>query len=328
MAGKQFSDISGIGGADSPSDGRAFALWDYDRDGRQDIAVVNSSAPLVQLFRNEIGGSNPDNALVGDVVALRLVGGNKAPSPSTDWSARDGYGSVATFQLGDLKLYREFHCGEGLAAQNSAVMIVGIGDRSVVDQISVRWPSGKTTKIDNVAAGSLVTASENAAESPDGRGFVVTPYRQATKPQPPLAAVDRPVFQLTDQGTTDSKVAILRLYTSMATWCAQCKRHLPQFELLREAFKENSLAIFGIPIDQQEDAGLLRRYVASRRPAYDLLVDMKPKQRAWVQQVWADRFHLEALPSSVVTNRVGEVVLSVAGVPTVSQVRQLLEQVD
>ena len=46
-AGKQFLDVSGLSGVDSPADGRVSVWWDYDRDGRQDLAVINSSSPLL-----------------------------------------------------------------------------------------------------------------------------------------------------------------------------------------------------------------------------------------------------------------------------------------
>ena len=50
--GKSFLDVSGISGVDSPSDGRVSVWLDMDRDGRQDLAVVNSNRPLFQLYRN------------------------------------------------------------------------------------------------------------------------------------------------------------------------------------------------------------------------------------------------------------------------------------
>ena len=52
--GSQFRDLSGVSGLDALADGRAFALTDYDRDGWQDVAAVNTNAPLLQLFHNDI----------------------------------------------------------------------------------------------------------------------------------------------------------------------------------------------------------------------------------------------------------------------------------
>jgi hypothetical protein len=83
--GEEFLDASGVSGLDDPADGRAFATLDYDRDGWLDIALVNSNAPWVELFRNQMGchpGAGP-----GRTLALRFVGGNDAAQPSATWSA-------------------------------------------------------------------------------------------------------------------------------------------------------------------------------------------------------------------------------------------------
>ena len=47
--GRRFSDISAISGLDNIADGRAFVLWDFDRDGWQDIALVNANTPLLNI---------------------------------------------------------------------------------------------------------------------------------------------------------------------------------------------------------------------------------------------------------------------------------------
>ena len=49
--GSNFSDQSGLSGLDDESDGRAFAVFDYDRDGWSDIVSVNAMNPLTRLFR-------------------------------------------------------------------------------------------------------------------------------------------------------------------------------------------------------------------------------------------------------------------------------------
>lgn len=54
-SGEHFRDHSALAGLDSDSDSRGFALLDYDRDGWQDIALVNAHNPLSQLFDNELG---------------------------------------------------------------------------------------------------------------------------------------------------------------------------------------------------------------------------------------------------------------------------------
>ena len=52
--GRSFEDISALSGLDNPADSRGFAVLDYDRDGWQDIALVNANQPLFNLYHNEM----------------------------------------------------------------------------------------------------------------------------------------------------------------------------------------------------------------------------------------------------------------------------------
>ena len=175
-AGEQFADISGVSGLDHVGDSRVFALLDYDRDGWQDVALINANAPLLQLFRNQIGASTIEGEPSRGVIALRFVGGNDAAVATERWSTRDGYGALATLDLGDLVTRREHRAGEGFAAQNSATMIVGVGTRHLIPSVGVRWPSGKVQETADVPAGVLLTIYENTAQSPTGEAFVIERY--------------------------------------------------------------------------------------------------------------------------------------------------------
>ena len=113
-----FADISGLSGLDAIGDTRAIALIDYDRDGWQDIGLVNANAPLLQLFRNNIGAVSSETR---NVVAVRFVGGNHTDQPAEGLSCRDAFGALLWVDLGDGKQQlREHRCGEGFASQNSA----------------------------------------------------------------------------------------------------------------------------------------------------------------------------------------------------------------
>ena len=178
--GRQFSDISGVSGLDSDGDGRAFAILDFDRDGWPDLALVNANAPLLQLFRNRMA-EFAENVRPAAMIAIRFVGGNASPAPSAEWSNRDGYGALVTVELDEtMSLVREHRCGEGMGAQNSATLLVGIGDRKATGRLTVRWPSGVVQELPSVPAGSLVTVHENPADSPAGTPFVV--HRYGTRP--------------------------------------------------------------------------------------------------------------------------------------------------
>ena len=175
--GKDFVSISGITGLDDPGDGRSFAVLDYDRDGWPDVVVASVTAPTLQLYRNQMGDKSSAGVRNNQMVAVRFVGGNHSAAPSSEWSNRDGYGAVATLDLGEISVVREQRAGEGLAAQNSSTMLIGIGERNAARSLRVRWPSGKTQEIGKIPANSLVTVYENPAHSPTGAAFTVKPYK-------------------------------------------------------------------------------------------------------------------------------------------------------
>ena len=143
-----FTELSGLSGVDHPADGRAFAVLDFDRDGKPDFAVVNANEPRFQLFRNRIGDNLETGT--GSIIALRLIGGAMTAAPDPGWSNRDGYGARVTVELDDRTLVREHRAGEGLAAQNSSLLLIGIGDASVVPRMTVRWPSGRESVVENI----------------------------------------------------------------------------------------------------------------------------------------------------------------------------------
>ena len=166
--GRYFVDISALSAADSRADGRAWARLDYNRDGRVDLVLANANEPLCQLFKNI--------APTGRMLALRFVGGNERAEPSAGWSARDGYGAEIEVTVAGKILLREHRAGEGFSAQNSATMIIGLGEYERADAVKVHWPSGRIQIAENVAAGSLLTVYERVGQSPANEAFVTTPY--------------------------------------------------------------------------------------------------------------------------------------------------------
>src|SRR4029450_12926777 len=97
---RSFVDISGLSGLDNPADSRGFAVLDYDRDGWQDIALVNANQPLFNLYHNK----TPAAGRSGAMIAIRFVGGNRTAAPTKEFSNRDGYGARVAVDLGDEKL--------------------------------------------------------------------------------------------------------------------------------------------------------------------------------------------------------------------------------
>lgn len=327
--GDDYVEVSGISGLDHPGDSRAFAVLDFDRDGWQDLAVVNANAPLFQLFRNQMG----ERTDAGRMVALRFEGGNRFAFPSSQWSTRDGYGARALLEVGGRELLREHRAGEGLAAQNSATLHVGIGNAEVVTRLEIEWPSGRRSDTTAVPAGTLVTAYEDPSKSPTGAPFVLTPYRargqqpavtaSTAKAMAAVNAVNGPIRAAQD--VLPGQRARLILYTTVATWCAPCLAELPSLNLLRSSFTSAELEIFGVPYDPEEPPEVLAAWSARYEPPYRILSELKPRQRDAVIQGTLEALHIDGLPAAVVTDSEGEVLLVRWGPPSVSELRVLIE---
>ena len=111
----------------------------------------------------------------------------------------------------------------------------------------------------------------------------------------------------------------------MATWCAVCRSHLPEMQQLRSVFGPESLVVYGVPMDAADDASKLSDYVKRYKPAYTLLTDLTEDQRKEVQQLVSDTLKTDALPSTVVTDGKGRVLMITAGLPTVSELKKILQ---
>ena len=319
--GTQFADIAGVSGLDDAGDGRVSVVFDYDRDGWQDIALVNANAPLLQLFRSQIGDGSI--AHKGGFIAFRLTGGNQEANANNGWSCRDGYGASIEVTLGDgQKLYREHRCGDGFASQNSATLLVGIGGQKEARHIAVRWPSGRRQSIENVAEGTLVTVYENPKRSPSGEAFIQENYRRKLPPQRgPIdpAGPTRLAWATAAPGQ-------LCVSTTTATWCAACRKELPQFEVLRKTFAESELKLVGVPIDPKDTDENLDVYLKEHQPAYRLERNLSEDQLAELDLLVIDELGLSGLPASVVTRDDGTILEVSWGVPSISRIRELMKE--
>jgi len=332
LPGGNFADLSGVSGLDDPADGKGFGVFDFDRDGWPDIGLVNTNTPRFRLLRNTLGEG--PGALDHHYVALRFVGGNREARPSSEWSARDGFGAKVTIDLtDDLTIYREHQTDSGLKSQHSATMLVGIGKHDEARSITIRWLSGKEQTTGSVRAGTLVTVYENSAASPTGEAFVMEPYSKpalATDAQswrqaflPGLIAKSELVIADGGKGAEPTR-GKLTLYTTMATWCVACVDEMPEFRNLRAAFSQEELAMYGLPVDLEETDAMLEKWFEDQTPPYELLVGLPEPEVKKVNEVVLAELRTDAVPAALVTDASGRVVLARWGVPTVSDLRKLL----
>ena len=291
--------------------------------------MLNINEPLLQLFRNGIGDEPASGAQAANrFLALRFVGGNRTAAPTTERTNRDGYGAVATLTVGGARLVREHRCGEGMSAQNSATMLVGTGPAERVDAIEVAWPSGRTTQLADVPTGSLITCYEDPEHSPSGEAFTVGPYTPVRRSASTGAMADgsEPTNDrmLLADSVASADHARLRMFTTVASWCASCKAERPALRALRDAFPAVDLAMYGVPFDGPQDVEALAAYSAEAEPGYSLLSDVTQGHVDQVKAQVQRAYDFEGLPATVVTDHDGLVLGTWLGIPTISELRRLL----
>jgi thiol-disulfide isomerase/thioredoxin len=264
------------------------------------------------------------------MVALRFVGGNATPRPAPGWSARDGYGARVTVDLGDRTLVREQRAGEGFAAQNSATMVIGIGARASVPSLAVTWPAGRTGTTADIPAGTLLTVYENPAQSPTGQEFVREVYVAPVASRAPVAAAAPATAARSARRVAlppppgEETPPRLRLYSTMATWCVACRGELPQLRRLRETFAAADLAMAGVPIDTAESREQMKAWGAANRPPYELLAGLTRVQVLGVKSMVRETLNSDAVPATLITDAVGNLLYAQWGPPTLSRIRALL----
>ena len=114
--------------------GRGLARLDWNRDGREDFAVSNLDTPA-SLVTNR-------TAETGHFLALQLRGVQ---------SNRDAIGTTVVANVGERRLFKQMTAGDGYQASNQRQLVFGLGEHRIIDEILIRWPSGREQKFSQVA---------------------------------------------------------------------------------------------------------------------------------------------------------------------------------
>jgi hypothetical protein len=146
------ADAAGTAGFPTVHEGTA-AIADFDNDGFIDILVCNQRSadgyPLYLrrnlLLRNSGNGNN--------WLELRLRGTVSNPG---------GVGAKVYLTAGNKEQFRERAGESHTFAQNSTIIHFGLADAAKADRVVVKWPSGTTQILTDVAANLVLTVTEPA----------------------------------------------------------------------------------------------------------------------------------------------------------------------
>jgi len=122
---------------------RGAAFGDVFNNGNIDVLLLNAGEPP-SLLENE-------NASGFHRVLFKLVGTK---------SNRVAIGARVTIHSAGVKQFREVHGGSSYLSQNDLRLHFGLGAAKKMESVEIRWPSGKTETLANVAADAIYTIVE------------------------------------------------------------------------------------------------------------------------------------------------------------------------
>ena len=174
----RYRDFSGVSGLDRIADSRAFAVTDFDGDGRPDLFLKSRLGPQLLAFRNESAGERR-------VLAFDLEGTR---------SNRDAIGAIVRVETEDGVSAQLLSAGSGYISQHTKRLHFGLGDRRRALSVDVLWPSGTKQRFEGLEAGFRYRIRERDGE------VARTPFEAHQAPEPALPRINGhndPVFEPT-----------------------------------------------------------------------------------------------------------------------------------
>jgi len=269
LGGKKFTDISGISGIDSITDGRAGVFADFDNDGDLDVFSTTIQNQAHLLFRNNVGQDN-------NFLRIVLEGNEK--------SGRDAFGAVVRVKTSAGILTKIKSGGSGFISQHDPRLLFGLGKDRRAEWIEVTWANGSVEKFESDAASGstlllqagtgksqMVAVSKTSLPNPLTKTeiFARSLKIEIGKPLPDFAVK-------TMNGAASSMKKQFKpgrdtLINIWATWCVPCAKEMPELERMRPQLAVRGIDLIGINVDTERGANI-KGYVANKRVTYPIVI--------------------------------------------------------
>lgn len=124
--------------------GRAVAKLDWNRDGQQDLCFTALDEPAALLLND----TDSDNHFL----CLKMIAAT---------GERTAIGTVVKVRCDDQTWTQQVTSGDGYLASNEKQSIFGLGKNETIDEIQVKWSSGKTQLFKNLDSNQKFYCIEN-----------------------------------------------------------------------------------------------------------------------------------------------------------------------
>jgi tetratricopeptide (TPR) repeat protein len=254
--GSRFANVSSVTGLDFVDDGRALGVTDWDQDGDLDVWLGNRTGPRLRLMRNSTIDGSTHHTDYG-YVAFRLQG---------TVSNRDAVGARVMVELAGKDppiLIQTLRAGDAYLSQSSKWLHFGLGSRTDVAKVEVRWPSGIVESFSNIRAGGRYELVERSGQAvllpPTTRNIVLIARRQESVPLPPVSRtylsnrVPLPLvayqpFDVREERPINVAGRPL-LITLWASWCQPCLVELHDMATEAESLRQAGLDVLALSVD-------------------------------------------------------------------------------
>ena len=313
-----FSNISGTADLDFVEDGRAFAVCDFDHDGRQEIFLKNRNAPQLRILKNVLPDLPPS-------ISFRLQGTK---------SNRDAIGAVVEVRTGKGRQTRSLEAGSGFLSQHSKEVFFGLGDsKDETASATVRWPSGTVQEFHGLPVNHCIWLEEEKQEpkridpfqraatqppSADPSSFV--PQTSETLPEvaetwllAPVSSPDfsLPGFSLLETNGSMRTLSALRgnpvLLNFISVDDEGCRRNLIALNEHAASWQQRGLQLLAINLGEE---GNLRAFLRDHRLSFPLLQGTDDVAAVYniVYRYIFDRHRDLTLPTSFLIDAKGAIV--------------------